>query len=267
MRVFLVTWCLAQALAVGSALADEPSSKAALAKQLSNPVAPLTVLPFQFNYDRGYGPDKGDQLQLNIQPIVPFKLNEDWYLITRTIVPIEQQTDIAGPSGSQFGIGDTLMSLFLSPVNPGVNGLIWGAGPVFLFPTATDDLLGSEKWGAGPTGVVAFENGPWTTGLLANHVWSFAGADDRTRISTTMTQPFVSYNTKSAWTFSLTSEAEYDWVADDWIVPIDFTVGKLVMAGKQPVSLSLGARYWATAPDNGPEGWGLRAVVSFVFPK
>mgnify|MGYP001179737213 CR=1 FL=1 len=263
---FIATVCaMVFALMAGRALADDV--QADLAKQLSNPVAPLTVLPFQFNYDRGYGPEKGDQLQLNVQPIIPFSLNGNWNLITRTIVPIEQQSDIAGPSGDQFGLGDTLLSLFVSPVDSGVDGLIWGAGPVLLLPTATDDLLGSEKWGAGPTGVIAFEHGPWTAGLLANHVWSFAGAEDRSRISTTMTQPFISYNTRSAWTFSLTSEAEYDWVGEDWIVPIDFTVGKLVMAGRQPISLTLGARYWATAPDNGPEGWGLRAVVSFVFPK
>lgn len=129
------------------------AQEADLAKQLSNPIASLISVPFQVNYDRGYGPDDGHRVMLNIQPVIPISLNEDWNLISQTILPVISQSDIAGPSGDQFGPGDTVQRFFFSPKEPTAGGIIWGAGPVFLIPTGTDDLLGSEKWGIGPTAV------------------------------------------------------------------------------------------------------------------
>jgi hypothetical protein len=242
-------------------------SSADLAKKLSNPIASLISVPFQFNYDHGYGPADGDKATLNIQPVIPFSLNEDWNLISRTILPVTWQNDIAGPSGTQFGLGDTVQSFFLSPAKPTESGIIWGAGPVFLLPTATDEFLGSGKWGVGPTAVVLKQDGPWTYGALANHIWSFAGQSDRQDVSSTFLQPFVSYTTKDAWTFALNTESTYDWKSNDWSVPINFTVSKLVTLDKQPISLTAGIRYWADAPDNGPQGIGFRVAMTFLFPK
>lgn len=238
-----------------------------LAKQLSNPVASLISVPFQYNYDGGYGPLGGHKSVLNIQPVIPFSIDDDWNVISRTIVPVITQHDVAGRSGTQTGLGDTLQSLFLSPKQPTAGGLIWGAGPVFLLPTATDRLLGGEKWGLGPTGVVLKQDGPWTYGALANHIWSVAGNSNRADISSTFLQPFISYTTKDAWTFALDTESTYDWKGNQWSVPINFTVSKVAKLGKQPVSFSVGARYWADAPDNGPDGWGVRAGITFLFPK
>lgn len=242
-------------------------SSADLAKKLSNPVASMISVPFQFNYDRGYGPEDGNRETLNIQPVVPISLNDDWNLISRTIMPVIWQDDIAGPSGQQFGLGDITQSLFLSPRHPGPGGLIWGLGPVFLIPTATDDLTGSGKWGAGPTGVALKQEGPWTYGLLANHIWSFAGQDDRADVNSTFLQPFLSYTTHDAWTFTLNTESTYDWEGDQWSVPVNVMVGKLVKFDQQPVSFTAGLRYWADAPENGPEGLGFRFVVTFLFPQ
>lgn len=250
---------------IGSAVAQE--SGADLAKKLSNPIASLISVPFQFNYDRGFGPEDGNREVLNIQPVIPISLNEDWNIISRTIMPVIWQNDIAGNSGHQFGLGDITQSLFFSPKQPGPGGIIWGAGPVFLIPTATDDLLGTGKWGAGPTAVALKQGGPWTYGMLANHIWSFAGQNDRPDVSSTFLQPFLSYTTPDAWTFSLNTESSYDWTHDEWSVPINFQVSKLVKFGEQPVSFAAGARYWAQAPENGPEGWGFRAAVTFLFPK
>jgi hypothetical protein len=250
---------------VGVVQAQE--TDADLAKKLSNPVASLISVPFQFNYDRGFGPKRGDRETLNIEPVIPFELNEDWNVISRTIVPVIWQHDIAGPSGNQFGVGDITQSFFISPTQPTAGGIIWGAGPAFLLPTATDDLLGSGKFGLGPTAVVLKQEGPWTIGALANHIWSVVGKGDRADISSTYLQPFVSYRTSDAWTFTLNTESTYDWEADQWAVPINFQVSKLLNFGEQPVSFSAGARYWATAPENGPQGWGGRVGVSFLFPK
>lgn len=196
----------------------------------------------------------------------PRPLNDDWNVISRTILPVAYQHDIARPSGNQFGLGDISQSLFFSPKKPTANGIIWGVGPVFLFPTATDELLGGEKWGAGPTAVVLKQKDGWTVGMLANHIWSFAGDGDRSDINATYLQPFVSYTTKDAWTFSLNTESTYNWEAQQWSVPINFQVSKLVVMDKQPISLFAGVRYWAESPDNGPDGFGFRTGITLLFP-
>jgi hypothetical protein len=238
-----------------------------LAKKLSNPIASLISVPFQFNYDDGYGSADGRKAYINAQPVIPITLNDDWNVISRTILPFVWQDDIAGPSGEQSGLGDITQSLFFSPSKPTENGIIWGAGPVFLLPTATDDLLGGEKWGVGPTAVVLKQSHGWTVGMLANHIWSFAGDSDRNDISSTFLQPFVSYTTTNAWTFTLNTESSYNWEASEWSIPINFSVSKLVVIDMQPISLTAGLRYWAESPENGPEGWGFRTGITLLFPK
>ena len=239
-----------------------------LAKKLANPISSLISVPFQLNYDSNIGPaDDGERFVLNIQPVIPTSLNADWNLITRVILPVTSQDDIFPGAGDQFGLGDTTVSVFFSPVKPAFGKWIWGVGPVAVLPTATDDLLGGEKWGLGPTAVVLTQSGPWTVGALANQVWSVAGDSDRTDINNTFLQPFVSYTTATAWTYTLNTESSYDWEADEWSVPINAQVSRLTRIGKQPVSFGVGARYWANSSPTGPEGWGARAFMTFLFPK
>ena len=239
---------------------------AELAKKLSNPVASLISVPFQNNFDFGGGPkDNGFQYKLNVQPVIPFALGEDWNLITRTIVPYIYQENRIGNT-SQSGLGDSTMSLFFSPKKPGPGGLIWGIGPDFYFPTATDLLLGAEKWGLGPTALVLRQSHGWTYGMLASHIWSYAGDESRQDISSTFLQPFLAYQTKTHTTFTLNSESSYDWENKQWTVPINTMVSQLVKIGKLPVNFQIGARYYADKPSGGPD-WGLRFAVTFVFPK
>jgi hypothetical protein len=245
---------------------DEQAAAAELAKKLSNPVAALISVPFQNNFDFGAGPNgDGFQYKLNVQPVIPISLSEDWNLISRTIIPYVYQENIFGTS-SQSGLSDTVQSLFFSPKAPTSGGWIWGAGPVLLIPTATDDLLGTEKWGAGPTAVLLKQQKGWTYGVLANHIWSFAGESGRAEVNATFLQPFVSYTTKSSTTFTLNTESTYDWSNSQWTVPLNVMVSQLVRIGKQPGQFSLGARYYAEGPGGGPD-WGLRFVVTFLFPK
>lgn len=249
----------------GSARAQE--DPAALAKELSNPIASLISVPFQWNYNDNLGPVKGgDQYYVNLQPVIPVPLSEEWTMISRTILPIVSQHDIFPGAGSQFGFGDITQSLFFSP-KPEPGGLIWGVGPVFNIPTATDDLLGSSHFGVGPTGVFLWQGSGWTIGILANQVWTVGDTPADEEIDQAFLQPFVSYTTPSAWTFTLNTESTYNWLNNEWSVPINGMISKLVTIDKQPVSIGGGVRYWADSPEGiGPEGWGARAVVTFLFP-
>lgn len=257
---------LCAALVTTPALAQQDSAD--LAKKLSNPVAALISVPFQLNYDQDIGPvEDGERWALNVQPVVPIELNEDWNIISRTILPVVYQDDIAPGAGSQTGIGDVVQSLFFSPKAPTSGGWIWGVGPAFLLPTGSDDLLTADQWGAGPTAVVLKQEHGWTYGLLANHIWSFAGEDDRSDVNATFMQPFLSYTTPTAWTYTLNTESTYDWEGEEWSVPVNAVVSKVTKVGGQLVSVGGGLRYWADSPDNGPEGLGVRLVVTLLFPK
>jgi hypothetical protein len=239
-----------------------------LAQELTNPLASLVTIPIQTNFDLNVGPlDDGFKMTTNIQPVVPFELNDDWNLITRTIIPVIHQEDLFPGSGTQSGLGDITASVFFAPREPTSGGVIWGVGPAFLFPTASDSLLGSDKWGLGPSAVALKIDGPWTYGALVNHIWSVAGDSDRPEVNGTFFQPFVAYTTPDAWTLSIQTETSYNWTAESWSIPVNVSVSKLVKIGKLPVSLQAGTGYWAESPAAGPEGFRFRLQANFVLPK
>ena len=255
--------------AFGLALLCQPATAqdaSDLAKKLSNPVADLISVPFQLNYNEGYGDGDGDQITLNFQPVIPFSISPNWNVISRTIVPVVSQDGVIPGEGSQFGFGATIQSFFFSPKAPTDFGLVWGVGPVFLIPTATDNIA-TDQWGAGVTGVALRQAGPWTVGALANHIWSISGDDEDGDISSTFLQPFASYTTPKATSFTLNTESTYDWENEEWSVPINAVVAQVIKIGGRPVQFGVGARYWLDSPDGGPDGWGARAQVTLLFPR
>jgi len=220
-------------------------------------------LPFQNNFDCCYGPNGAPRYTLNIQPVIPFKLNDDWSLITRTILPILSQGSIAPGIPSSTGFGDVTQSFFFSTSRP-VNGVTWGVGPVFLWPTG-NSIFDSQKWGAGPTAVILRQEAGWTYGVLANHIWSYGGDSMASDVSSTFLQPFLSYTFPDTTSVSLNTESAYDWIRHQWTVPINLQVARIFRFGRQPVQLGVGGKYYAVSPSGGPE-WGARLNVVFLFP-
>jgi hypothetical protein len=269
-KTLILAALLLPAISCSTGFAQEasPPDASEIAKKLSNPIASLISVPLQFNWDDNFGADDGGSLfKLNVQPVIPISISDDWNLISRTILPIVDQDGFPFSDYNEFGLSDTVQSFFFSPKAPTNSGWIWGAGPVLLLPTATDDYLGTEKWGAGPTAVALKQTGPWTYGALVNHIWSFAGESNRADVNATFVQPFLSYITPKHTTYVVNTEATYDWEGDAWSVPINLQVNQLLKVGKQLLQVGGGVRYWVESPDAGPEGWGLRMNVVFVFPR
>lgn len=235
-----------------------------LAKQLANPVAALISVPMQFNYDQGYKND-GYKLTLNLQPVIPISVSENWNLISRTILPMIKTNDLPVGTGSNYGVGDILQSAIFTPKSLGESGWVLGAGPIFLIPSGSD--MSYDTWGAGPTAIALKQDGPYTYGGLANHIWSVKGDVD---ISSTFIQPFFTYTTKEAVSFVAMTEATYDWEAskgNEWTVPAFLMITKVGKIGKQLVSYGAGVKYYIDSPEGGPEGWGARVVFTMMFPK
>ncbi len=236
--------------------------------QLSNPVAALISVPMQFNYDQDIGPaDDGRPLAAQRAASDPVRPERRLEPDLRTILPVVSQSDIFPGAGSQTGIGDVVQSIFFSPKAPTASGWIWGAGPVLLLPTGSNDLLTTDKWGAGPTAVVLKQSNGWTRGMLANHLWSFAGEDSRADVNATFLQPFLTYTTPTRWTFGLNTETTYDWENEQWSVPVNVSASNLLRIGNQLVSVGGGLRYWLDSPDSGAEGLGLRITITLLFPR
>lgn len=265
-RSLLVAACVA-ALAADQrqARAQDGGGDQELAQQLTNPIADLVSIPFQYNWRNGVGPDDALQMVLNIQPVVPISLTESWNLVGRFIVPVISQPAMTPGVGPRTGLGDSLLSTFFSPVSD--SKLQWGVGPALSLPLTTDPMLGSGQWSGGPTGVALYLTGPWTFVLLANHLISFAdtGDVDRMDVNRTFLQPVVAYTTPQAWTFSLQSETTIDWEAEETTVPINLLVSKLTKLGPLPMSVQVGGGIYADAPDGGPE-WQLRLAFTILLP-
>jgi len=242
-------------------------SEEELAKLAQNPVANLISIPFQNNFNFGIGPRDATQWVLNFQPVIPFSLNEDWNVITRTIVPIINQPSPAPGVESHFGIGDINPTFFFSPAK--AKGLIWGIGPTLTIPTGSPAEFTSGKWSAGPAAVVLRMDHHWVYGALANHQWSFAGWGD-TNVNASLIQPFVNYNLPHGWYLCSSPILTANWNADDsddiWTVPLGGGFGKIMHVGKLPVNVQLQAFDNVVKPDDTAD-WQLRFQVQLMFPK
>ena len=249
----------------GAAHADDTE---ALAKAAQNPIAAMISLPFQNNTTLNAGPEDETQNVLDIQPVIPIKLDDEWNLISRTIIPVISQPAFAPGEDRVNGIGDIQEELFFSPAKPGK--LIWGAGPVLQFPTNSNDALGTKKWGIGPAVVLLTSHGHWLYGVVANNIWSFAGPNDAAPINQMLVQYFINYNFAEGWYATTSPDITANWKApndDRWTVPIGGGFGKIFKIGKQAMNGQLQAFYDVVSPDNVGGNWTIRVQLQLLFPK
>jgi hypothetical protein len=237
-----------------------------LAKKTQNPVSDLISLPFQNNTNFNIGPLEGTQNILNVQPVWPFSLSEKWTVITRTILPVMSQPAMVPGQDRTFGLGDATFTAFLSPKDSGK--LVWGAGPVLLLPTATDDVLGSDEWGLGPSIVLLTMPGNWVVGSLFSNIWSVAGSGT-VDINLFTWQYFINYNLSDGWYLLSAPINTANWEGDSgdrWTIPIGGGAGKIFRVGKQPMNGQISAYYNVEKPNFGAD-WQLRLQLQFLFPK
>lgn len=244
-----------------------------LRQAAQNPVADLISLPFQNNTNLNVGELDHTQNVLNIQPVIPITLNQDWNLITRWIMPVIDQPSLFPGDDDAFGLGDFNPAFFFSPkkpipVKPGV-GLVWGAGPVFALPTATDSQLGTEKWSAGPTFVTLLLSKKIVTGFLINNLWSYAGDSGRPDVNAMTLQPFFNYNMPKGWYLTTSPIITANWQADSdnrWTIPLGGGIGRVFNIGKQPINAQINYYYNVERPEFTGGDSQLRLQWTFLFP-
>jgi hypothetical protein len=254
--------CLAASVSQATAQGNE-----SLAKQSQNPIANLISMPFQNNANVNVGRLDNDQNILNIQPVIPFKLTDDWSLITRWILPVVYQPPLFQGDDADLGLGDFNPSFFLN-TNLSRN-LMAGIGPTFLLPTSTDRRLGPGKWSTGPTAAIVWTPGNWVVGALANNIWSFAGSSNDPKVNQFLLQYFVNYNIAKGWYLVSAPIITADWTrdsGDQWTLPLGGGVGRVFNIGAQPVNMSLQAYDNVITPEGGPD-WQLRFQVQLLFPQ
>jgi len=239
---------------------------AELAKKLANPISSLISVPFQNNTDYGIGELKGTRNTMNIQPVVPLGLSKNLNLVTRIIMPIITQYNITGEKEKQSGLSDFVLSGFFSPA-VSKNGFTWGAGPVFLLPVGTHDLLTSKKFGIGPTAVALKQTHGITFGALVNQIWSVAGSNSRPDVNQMFLQPFFAYNWKTGAGVGFNMEYTQNWEANTSTVFFNPVINGVTSLGKQKVQLGVGPRINVAAPSGNTSDLGWRAIVVLLFPK
>jgi hypothetical protein len=237
-----------------------------LAKKLENPLAIHILLPIQTNLDFGIGSKRATLVTAAIKPSIPFSINDEYALLVRTTVPFIYAEGTARGAPDTTGLGDIVQCFYLTPAIISNNGWIWGLGPIFNYPTATDAALGRKKFSLGPTAALLRQAGPWTYGVVAVHLWSAENTDQRADVNASTVEPFAAYTAKTATSFAMNLLSHYDWRANQWVVPLNASVSQILKIGKQPVQFSIGGTYYAEKPAGGPD-WGLNFTVTFLFSK
>ena len=263
MRLFLALTGAALLPAALMAQEEKPVNVGDLAKAAQNPVASLISIPFQFNFNSGGGLGAGTLFNLNVQPVIPIKVTQDWNVIFRTIIPFLSSPTASGDQVS--GIGDIQLQFFASPAHPGK--IIWGLGPIFSVPAATNPLFRTGSWAVGPTAVVLSTPGHWVLGILANQLWTFAESGDAPDVNQLLIQPFVNYNFGKGWAISTAPVITANWSGsgEQWTVPLGGGLSKTTVFNRRPMTIAGQYYYNVSHPASGPSSQ-FRLFVSLLYP-
>jgi hypothetical protein len=243
-------------------------SNTQLSKDVENPITRTITLPIEYEADFFTGPNRLTNSTIEIdQAVVPFRLNNDWSLITRTKLPFVAQPPQTPGGRWADGLTNGYTTFFLSPEHG--RGFYWGVGPVLYFPTATNMAVGNNTWGSGPS--IAFvhqDAGPWVFALVANNIWSIGGpAANADRTNQMLLNPTISYHFADGWSVTSSPSIQANWIANGgkWTVPVGGGIGKVVRFGDQPVQFEVDAFYNAIRPQADNDTWQLQLTMTFIF--
>ena len=268
-------WLLASLVALGAAGPSLGQSSTALSdtelsKESENPVTRVITLPLRYEAEFNDGPYKAvkDTYEID-QAVLPFRLNEDWALITRTKFPAMSQPPKKLGESWASGLANGYTTFFLSPEHTA--GIYWGVGPVLYYPSATNKALGVNKWGSGPS--VAFlkkDESPWVGGVVVNNIWSFGSPPQGTdKTNSFLLNPFFSYHFSDGWSVGSSPNITANWLSrggQQWTVPIGGGIDKILRLGEQRIKLSVDTYYNAIRPQAGNQNWLVQVTVTLLFP-
>jgi hypothetical protein len=264
---FLATLVVAQDTTASGPQSASETGDGHLEKDVQNPVASLTLVPFQNSSNFDAGPFNRTQNLLQIQPVIPVNISSNWKVIARIVQPVTWQPYTNQNTGGEYGFGDMAPDFFFSPRHPGK--LMWGVGPAFTIPTATDKVLGQGKLSMGPSAVALVQPGKWTIVNLVFNVWSVAGSGSRPPVNQMLDQYFITRNLKKGWYVTSAPIITANWNASKgnvWTVPFGGGFGRVQKLGNQPVNWKVEFFGNAVHPQGG-SSWTMRLTLALLYPK
>ena len=271
---------------------------------MDNPLGNVAMLFTQFDLYKMENPTNNKEANKGVYTGIfqfPKKLNDDWNLINRVIwtvpsMPLDQDKidDFelgSGPGGAPMppggsppapidlfdgrttGFGDMYYVGLFAP-SEGIDMLngkfLWGAGFDVMAPTATEDVLGTGKWAAGPSALGVYMGPKWKIGALGMHYWDFAGDDDRSDVNLTNLQYFVYYSLDSTTSIGAGPNIIANWEQDTdnrFTVPVGMGINKTFQFGKVPVRIGAEVHYSVIQPDDVPGSeWDFRFYIIPAAP-
>jgi len=243
----------------------QPVNATELAKQSQNPVGNLVSVPFQFNFNTGGDLEDRTFLNVNVQPVIPFKVSDDWNVVARAIIPLD---NMPVDDNTRFsGVGDIQLQTFVTPAKPGA--VIWGLGGALSFPTATLEPVQTGTWAAGPSFVLVKMTHSFVIGGLISQVWPMADAGDARETNLLTVQPAINFNFGHGWALSFSPVMTANWDAPDsdrWTVPVGLGLTRTTVFNRRPMNLGLSYYYNLEHPA-GSAGEQLRLSVTLLYPK